>query len=108
MSATSSFRKRLTSSRKTPNRKSNIKSRSNVLQILNSSSDDDDNYNDENNKTNDDSNDKTNDNSNDTTNDNDDEDFNEEDEQECKVASQIIPIFILNFAIVECTMLFII
>ena len=108
MSATSSFRKRLTSSRKTPNRKSNIKSRSNVLQILNSSSDDDDNYNDENNKTNDNSNDKTNDNSNDTTNDNNDEDFNEEDEQECKVASQIIPIFILNFAIVECTMLFII
>ena len=36
MSATSSSRKRPTSSRKTPNRKSNIKSRSNVLQILNS------------------------------------------------------------------------
>ena len=104
MSATSSSRKRPTSSRKTPNRKSNIKSRSNVLQILNSSSDDDDNYNDENNKTNDNSND----NSNDKTNDNDGEDFNEEDEHECKVASQIIPIFILNFAIVECTMLFII
>ena len=45
MSTTSSSRKRPTSSRKTPNRKSNIKSRSNVLQILKSSSDDDDNYN---------------------------------------------------------------
>ncbi len=62
-------------------------------------------YND---NSNDNSNDKTNDNCNDTTNDNDDVDFNEEDEHECKVASQIIPIFILNFAIVECTMLFII
>ena len=68
MFATSSSRKRPTSSRKTLNWKSNIKSRSNVLQILNSNSDDDDNYNDENNKTNDNSNDKTNDNSNDKTN----------------------------------------
>ena len=87
MSSTSSSRKRPTSSRKTPNGKSNIKSRRNVLQILNSSSDDDENYNDVNNKTNDNSNDKTNDNSNDMTNDNDDEDFNEENEHECKVAS---------------------
>jgi len=57
MSATSSSRKRPTSSRKTPNEKSNVKSRKNVLQILSSSSDDDDYYNDENNKTNDNSND---------------------------------------------------
>ena len=70
MSTTSSSRKRPTSSRKTHNRKSNIKSRSNVFQILNSSSDDDDNYNDVNNNDNND--DKTNDNSN-------DEDFKEED-----------------------------
>jgi hypothetical protein len=94
MSTTSSSRKRRTSSRKTHDRKSNIKSRINVLQILNSSSDDVDNYNDENNKTNDNINDnsnhQTNDNSNDTTNDNDDEDFNEEDEHDYKVASQII------------------
>ena len=73
MSTTSSSRKRPTSSRKTPNGKSNIKARRNVLQILNSSSDDDENNNDVNNKTNDNSNDKTNDNSNDMTNDNDDE-----------------------------------
>jgi len=49
MSTTSSSRKRPTSSRKTPNRKSNIKFRRNVIQILNSSSDDDENYNDVNN-----------------------------------------------------------
>ena len=66
MSTTSSSRKRPTPSRKTPNRKSNIKSRRNVIQILNSSSDDDENYNDvNNNDVNDnDNNDKTNDNSN--------------------------------------------
>ena len=89
MSSTSSSRKRPTSSRKTPSGKSNIKAKRNVLQILNSSSDDDENNNDVNNKTNDYSNDKTNDISNDKTNDNDDEDFNEENEHECKVASQI-------------------
>ena len=90
MSTTSSSRKRPTSSRKTPNPKSNIISRRNVLQILNFSSDDDEYNNDVKNKT-DNSNDKTNDNSNDATNDNDndDEDFNEENEHECKVASQI-------------------
>ena len=87
MSSTSSSRKRPTSSRKTHNGKSNIKARRNVLQILNSSSDDNENNNDVNNKTNDYSNDKTNDISNDKTNDNDDEDFNEENEHECKVAS---------------------
>ena len=91
MSATSSSRKRHTSSRKTPNGKSNVKSRKNVLQILSSSSDDDDdNYHYDNNETNDNSNVPTNDdNSNNKTNDNDDEDFNEENEHECKVASQI-------------------
>jgi hypothetical protein len=78
MSTISSSRKRPTSSRKTPNRKSNIKSRKNVLQILSSSSDDD----------NDDNNDESNNDEYNNHN-NNDEDFNEEDKPESKVASQI-------------------
>jgi len=82
MSTISSSRKRPTSSRKTPNRKSNIKSRKNVLQILSSSSDDD----------NDDNNDESNNdehNNHNTNDNNNDEDFKEEDEPENKFASQI-------------------